>query len=194
MLKLNQILNLTCLILIVYSCNGQKNSNNECKERFKKARDLAYQDTNNITSLNSALLITNDLLNCDSIRNAVVDFKIMLLTSLKKYKEGVGFVSSLNEKDFSFKYKKGLMLKNFQALDYADRNDSLQKIIMYSSIVNDLEQYIKKNNLNKQEFEEVFLDLYAVKGYFISGDQIKNEIDSLKKKYPDKSSFFDFFY
>jgi hypothetical protein len=196
MFKMNQIIFLPFFVLIFCSCNGQLNTSVGCKEKFKEARDLVYGNPNTIrqSALDSALNLANECLRlkCDSIKKAVVDFKITLLISMKKYSEGVSFVDSLRENDFSFNYKKKLMSKNLQALSYASKNDTIQRNLIYAEIANDLERYIKKENIKGKEFEEIYLDLYAIKGNFLDENKINQEIDSLKKEYPNKQDFFDY--
>lgn len=194
MFKICQIAFLTFFVLIFCSCNGQLNTNGICKQKFKEARDLVYNNPNAIreSALDSALNLANECLKCDSIKKAVVDFKITLLTFMKKYSEGIRFIDSLKENDFSFNYKKKLMSDNLQALSYASKNDTIHRNLIYEEIVDYLEQYIKKQNVKGKEFEEIYLDLYAVKNNFLEANQINQEIDSLKKQYPNKQDFFDY--
>ncbi len=194
MFKICQIVFLTFFVLIFCSCNGQLNTNDICKQKFKEARDLVYNNPNAIreSALDSALNLANECLKCDSIKKAVVDFKITLLTFMKRYSEGIRFIDSLKENDFSFNYKKKLMSDNLQALSDASKNDTIHRNLIYEEIVDYLEQYIKKQNVKGKEFEEIYLDLYAVKNNFLDANQINQEIDSLKKQYPNKQDFFDY--
>ena len=121
MYKINQIIFSTFFILLFCSCKGQLNTNDLCKKKFKEARDLAYTNSTRQSALDSALSLTNECMQCDSIRKAVVDFKITLLISMKKYAEGISFIDSLKGNDFTFEYKKNLMSKNLKALDYGSK-------------------------------------------------------------------------
>jgi len=145
------------------------------------------------SALDSALSLTNECMQCDSIRKAVVDFKITLLISMKKYAEGISFIDSLKENDFTFGYKKGMMSKGLQALYYGSKNDTIKRNLMYKEIANDIEQYIKKKNLNNTEFKEIYTDLFAVKENYLNASQINKELEDLKNLYPEKKTFFDFF-
>jgi hypothetical protein len=194
MLRINQIIFATFFVLIFYSCNGQVDTNVICKKKFKEARDLVYVSPNTIrqSALDSALNLANECLQCDSIKKAVVDFKIALLITTKKYSEGMNFISSLKDDDFTFGYKKNVAYKNFQALAYASTNDTTKQKLVYREIANDLEQYIKQQIINAKEFEEIYIDLFSVKENFLDANEINKEVEILEKKYPDKSTFFEF--
>lgn len=193
MYKINQIVFSVFFILLFCSCNGQLNTNNVCEKKFKEARDLAYTNPARQSALDSALSLTNDCMQCDSIRKAVVDFKITLLISMKKYAEGISFIDSLKGNDFAFGYKKNLMSKNLKALDYGSKNDTIKQNLVYKEIANDIEQYIKKQNISNAEFKEIYTDLFAVKENYLDANQINKDVEDLKKLYPDKEAFFDFF-
>lgn len=179
------------------SCKSQPNTDATiCNEKFKEARDLVYTypaSPASQSALDSALVLTNECLQCDSIRKAVVEFKITLLVALKKYSEGMSFVDSLKENDFTFNFKKKMNYKNFEALAYSSKNDTVQQKKVYREIANDLEQYIKERSINDKEFDEIYNYLFTAKENYLSVDQINKEVDSLQKVYPEKESFFEFF-
>lgn len=189
----NQIIFSTFFILLFFSCKGQLNKNDLCKKKFKEARDLAYTNSTRQSALDSALSLTNECMQCDSIRKAVVDFKITLLISMKKYAEGISFIDSLKGNDFRFEYKKNLMTKNLKALNYGFKNDTIKKNLVYKEIANDIEHYINKQNISNAEFKEIYTDLFAVKENYLDANQINKEVEDLKKLYPEKKDFFDFF-
>jgi hypothetical protein len=193
MYKINQIIFSAFFILLFCSCKGQLNTNDLCKKKFKEARDLAYANSTRQSALDSALSLTDECMQCDSIRKAVVDFKITLLISMKKYAEGISFIDSLKGNDFTFEYKKNLLSKNLKALDYGSKNDTIKQNLMYKEIANDIEQYSKKQNISNAEFKEIYTDLFAVKENYLDANQINKEVEDLKKLYPEKEAFFDFF-
>lgn len=190
MFKKNHIVFSLFLILIFYSCKGQLNTNTVCRQKFKEARNLAYSTRQ--SALDSALLLSNECLKCDSIRKAVVDFKITLLIAMKKYSEGMSFVDSLTKNDFIYNYKKGMIYKNFRALMYALKNDTVKQNLVYKEMSYELEQYLQKQNISDKEFEEAYLDLFSIKENILDSNQINKEVDSLKRRFPDKQDFFDF--
>ena len=112
---------------------------------------------------------------------------------MKKYAEGISFIDSLKENDFTFGYKKNLMSKSLQALVYGSKNDTIKQNLVYKEITNDIEQYIKKQNISNKEFKEIYTDLFAVKENYLNANQINKEVEDLKKLYPEKETFFDFF-
>ncbi len=193
MYKIN-IAFLAFFVLLFYSCNSQVKKRAICEEKFKEARDLVYGKKNEIrqTTLDSALSLVNESLQCESIKKSVIEFKIRLLISMKKYSQGIAFVDSLKESDFTYNYKKNLMIKNLRALSYSSENDTTQRNLIYQEMANDLEQYIKNQKVKGKKFEEIFLDLYSVKEHFLNANQINNEIDSLIKVYPEQKPFFEY--
>jgi hypothetical protein len=193
MFKTNQLVTIIFSTLIFYSCKGQLTANNACKMKFKIARDLAYSNPTRKSALDSALYLANECMQCDSIRKAVVDFKITLLVSMKKYGEGISFIDSLKDSDFTYGYKKKFMAKGLQALEYDAKKDTINRNLVYREIANDIEQYINKQNVSSKEFNEVYTDLFAIKENYLDANQINEEVEGLKNRYPDKQSFFDFF-
>ena len=85
------------------------------------------------------------------------------------------------------------MSKSLQALDYGSKNDTIKQKLVYKEITNDIEQYIKNQNISNKEFKEIYTDLFTVKGNYLDADQINKEVEDLKKLHPEKQTFFDFF-
>lgn len=182
------------VILFISSCNGQSIIDKACLENFKAAKALAYAKSTSQSALDSAMNLANRSLRCDSIRVAVVDFKITLLVSMKKYSDGVKLIDSLSESDFAFGYKKKFMLRGLQALDLISKGDTINLNQIYIEMADDIESYIKnKNNIDNKEFIEVYTDLFAIKEKYLDSTQINTDAESLKMKYPDKKAFFEFF-
>jgi hypothetical protein len=176
--KMRQIGFFGLLILVFCSCNGQSNSNVACKKKFKQARDLVYTypAITRQSALDSALSLTNECMQCDSIRQAVVDLKITLLVAMKKYQDGINFIDSLKESDFVFAYKKSFTSKALQALDYESKKDTVKRNLIYEEMASNLEQYIKKQNVSDKEFKEAYTELFAVKDFYLSANQINAEV------------------
>lgn len=193
MLKISQIIFSVLFVFIFCSCHGQLNTNVVCKKKFKEARDLAYENPTRQSALDSALVLTNECLQCDSIRKSVVDFKITLLITMKKYTEGISFIDSLSDNDFTFGYQKKMMSKSLKALTYESKSDTANRNLVYTEMVNDLEQYINGKKFSDKEFKELYTYLYAIKGNYLDANQINKEVEDLKKVYPEKEGFFDFF-
>lgn len=190
---MNQIIFSASFSLLLFSCNGQLNTNLTCSNKFKKARDLAYLDLGRQSALDSAMVLANECLQCENIRKAVVDFKITLLVHMKKFEEGISFINSLGESDFTFGYKKNLVSKSLLALDYGTKNNSTKQHLIYKEVANDMEQYILKHTMSDIEFKEIYTDLFGVKENYLDASKINTEVEKLKKMYPDKQTFFDFF-
>lgn len=175
------------------SCKGQSGKEETCAQKFKAARELAYSNPDKKSALDSALLLTNGITNCDSIKKAVVDFKITLLFSLQRYSQVLNFIDSLSTDDFTFNYKKNLTYKDALALRYDSQGDTVRRDSVYNALDNELERYIEDHNPSGKEFKAIYTELFAIKGKYMNSNQINSDVEFLKKRYPDKQSFFDFF-
>jgi hypothetical protein len=193
MSKINQIVVLALFALFFYGCKAHVRTNETCKEKFTMAQSLALANFNRQSALDSALHLANECMDCDSIRKEVVDFKIRLLVSMKRYAGGIAFVDSLKESDFTFGYKQRFILKGIQALEYNSKKDTAKRNLMYKEMENDIDHYVKDRTISDTEFKEIYTDLFAVKERYLNASQINEEIEFLKRKYPEKQSFLDFF-
>ncbi len=173
-------------------CNQQSEKKLKCLKKFQHAIQLTYgnQFVSSKSNLDSAFFLTNECLQCDEIKKAVIDLKVTLLTSMKRYDDGVKFTDSLTDDDFTYPYKKIIITDNFRAL--AICNDTLSRNAIYHKMTNNLEKYIKDKTISNKEFEEAYLDLYHIKQNYESKEQINTDIKGLIKTYPNKESFFNY--
>ncbi len=176
-----------------YSCHIPHDREIICQDNFKKASDLAYSNPTSKSALDSALLIVNRCMQCDSIKKSVTDLKIRLLITLGKFTEGSHYVDSLELSAFTYPYKQKFNHDNFVALNFASKKDTINRNNAYRQMISDLENYINSNNLKQKEFQEAFIDLFTLKEKLVDTIVINREIESLKIKYPDDANFFDFF-
>lgn len=179
-------------LLLFYSCHISHDKEIICQHKFKKASELAYDNPTNKQALDSALTILNTCMQCDSIKKSVVDLKLRLLITIGKFKEGADFVDSLKSSDFEYPYKRKLYYDNFIALNFALNKDTASRDSVSREMTNDLEKYIKDNKLASREFQEAYLDLFSFKENFLDSAKINQEVDSLKRRYPDNERFFDY--
>lgn len=177
----------------INSCIGQQSTEDKCIEEFKIARTLAYNNSTSSAALDSALKIANTCLKCDNIRKEVVDFKITLMIAMQKFDEGVRFIQSRQESDFTYKYKKDFLAKTLSVLQLKSNHDTAAEKIMYKTMASDIEVYLTKEKMSENEFKEIYTDLFSVKRNYLDDNEIKLQVEMLKKKYPKKASFFDFF-
>jgi len=185
----------TILILLtnlwLLSCNSQSNARlDSCNYKFNEAKKLVYDTPN--AFLDSALTLVNQTFLCDSLRKAAVELKITILIAMKKYSFGESFVDSLSESDFSFKYKKNLMLKNFQAFESEAKADTITENLIYRQMMLDLESYLNTHSVSEKEFDEAYMDLFAIKRNILDKKQINKEVGNLEEKYPQKKQFFEY--
>lgn len=189
-IRLFQIIAIVCCFS---SCNGQGGNVEKCAQKFKSAREIAYSNPDRKSALDSALVLTNEISQCDSIKKAVVDFKITLLLGLQRYQQALNYIDSLNIKDFTYDYKKNATYKSILALRYDSEGDTFRRDSLYKAIANEIEKYIEDRNPSGKEFKEVYTELFAIKGMYLNPKQIDSSVELLKKKYPDKETFFEFF-
>ena len=154
---------------------------------------MAYKNPDNKASLDSALIIVNRCMKCDSIKAAVVDLKIRLLITLGKFKEGSDFIDSLQLSDFTYPYKKELNHDNFVALNFASNMDTISRDKVYKKMAAYLDRYITSNNLKSKEFQEAYIELNGLSEKFIDSTTFNRQLDSLKIQYPNEVKFLDFF-
>lgn len=193
---MNRSLSLIVVIvgqILFYSCHIAHDKKIICYENLKNATDLAYKNPDNKASLDSALIIVNRCMKCDSIKAAVVDLKIRLLLTLGKFKEGSDFIDSLQGTDFTYAYKKSLNHDNFIARNFASNKDTISHDSTYRKMADELKTYIDRNNLKSKEFQEAFTDLNALTEGLNHSTISNEQIDSLKLKYPNETQFLDFF-
>ncbi|MEP6676863.1 MAG: hypothetical protein ABJA78_17005 [Ferruginibacter sp.] len=179
--------------VLFYSCHIAHDREIICYENLKKATDLANINPDNKASLDSALIIVNSCMKCDSIKAAVVDLKIRLLITLGKFKEGSDFIDSLQVSDFTYPYKKELNHDNFVALNFASNMDTISRDKVYKKMATYLEGYITSNNLKSKEFQEAYIELNGLSEKFIDSTTLNRQLDSLKIQYPNEVKFLDFF-
>lgn len=179
--------------ILFYSCHIAHDGEIICYENLKKATDLAYKNPDNKKSLDSALIIVNRCMKCDSIKKTAVDLKIRLLITLGKYKEGADFIDSLQVSDFTYPYKKTLNYDNFIALNFASNKDTINRDKVYKKMAAYLESYITDNNLKSKEFQEAFIELNRLSEKFVDTTTLNQRLGSLKTKYPNEEKFLDFF-
>jgi hypothetical protein len=178
---------------LFYSCRLPHDREIICEQNFKMASDLAYSNPTNKASLDSSLTLVNRCMQCDSIKTAVVEFKIHLLITLGKFKEGFDFLNSLEVSDFIYPYKRKFNKDNFIALNFASTKDTISRDMTYRNMVTDLERYISSNTLKSKEFQEAFTDLNALTENLNNSSVSKRQIDFQKLKYPGEAKFLDFF-
>ncbi|MBK7375594.1 MAG: hypothetical protein IPJ02_08570 [Chitinophagaceae bacterium] len=192
---MNKSLSLILLIvgqILFYSCHIAHDKEIICYDNLKKARDLAYKNPDNKASLDSALIIVNRCMKCDSIKAAAVELKIRLLITLGKFKEGSDFIDSLQVTDFTYPYKKKLYHDNFLARNFASNKDTVNRDMVYKQMTAYLNSYINNNNLKSKEFQEAFTELNSLMEN-LNNSVTDRQIESLKIKYPDEVKFLDFF-
>lgn len=175
------------------SCNGQSSKEETCAQKFKTARTLAYENPYRISAIDSALILTNEISQCKDIRKAVVDFKITLLLSLQRYQQTLNFIDSLSTNDFIYDYKKNTTYKGVLALRYDLQGDKVSRDSVYKEIGNEVEKYIENRHPSEEEFNAIYTDLFATQKMYLNPEQIDNNLELLKRRYPAKSTFFDFF-
>ena len=178
---------------LFYSCNTNHDKVTFCYNNYKKARDLAYNNPYKPASLDSALIIVNKCMQCDSIKPAIIDLKLRLLITLNKLREGSEFINSLPPSDFTYAYQKSLYQDGLIARNFESIKDTINRDKVYKRMAVDLCSYIANKNLESKEFHEAFTELSAIPRNSIDSISLIHFIDSLKIKYPNEERFLDFY-
>lgn len=192
MSRINKISIIPFFVLFLCSCNGQSNCYEDCQKKFGEIIKLSSSEPTRQSALDSAMELANECMQCDSMKKAIVEIKIRLFATMKKYHEGIEFIDSLKESDFIFGYRQKFWIQSLKATEYESEKDTVNRDLIYKEMVNDMEQYIKERNINDTEFKDIYTMLFAVKEKYLDANQINEEIEELKNKYPDKQSFLDF--
>lgn len=181
-------------VLFLIGCNTKSDKINKCKANFKKAAsDLNdyYKDSSQ-SHLLDALSLVQDSRGCDETKKASVELKSSLLILLKRYKEGADFIDSLDNKDFTADYKKGMYSSYFKSMEYKIAGDTMQRNVVLRASVEEIQDYIDHKVGQKGKINvEAYYDLFLVKIRLFDFPQVSHELDSLKRKYPEEQDFFD---
>ena len=178
---------------ILYSCNTNRDKINTCNENFAKAKNLAYKNPDDTLMLDSALSFLNQSMECDAIKKKVVDLKIAVFVTLKKYDEGILFLDSLTEADFIYSYKLKAYRNIILARRYELAGDSSKRNQTFQKIDFEIQQYIETRKLETPELNEAFTDLFSVKSLYLDPLTINKDVDLWQLKYPIKKEFLNFF-
>jgi hypothetical protein len=136
--------------------------------------------------------LANECMQCDSMKKVIIEFKIRLFGGMKKYDEGISFIDSLKESDFTYGYMQRFMTQSLKVLKYDSKKDTVNATLVYKEMANDIEQYIKERSIDDKEFKDIYIILFAIKEKYLDANQINKELEDLKNKYPDKKPSFDF--
>ncbi len=181
--------NCILILTILSSCNGQ-NTSKDCKTSYieaKKKFNKFYTDNNSVL-LSDALKDVQKSLNCPETRIASIELKMSALSLLKKYDIAYQFVDSLADKDFSKPYKKKMQYDFFKALNYESKSKIADRNIYYNKAILEIQTFVSNQKTIDQE---AYYDLFLVKSKILTSEQISDEINNLKTKYPADKDFFE---
>lgn len=175
---------------LLVNCNGQTNNVDICKKHYKNAQKSlnAFYSEDKQIFLKEALIEVEMSMNCKEIRAKSIDMKISILSLQKEYEKACLFIESLDEKDFSKKYKKSMQYNFFKALNYESKYDTINRNIYLDKAINDINNFIKVQNIIDQES---YYDLIFIKSRKLTKMQLDAEIGLLVEKYPAEKVFFE---
>lgn len=185
-----QFFSCTIIVLILSSCNGQNGNKDICMSNYleaKKKFNKFYAD-NNAVLLSDALKAVEKSLDCPETRIASIELKISALSLLKKYDKAYQFVDSLKENDFSKSYKKKMQYNFLKAMSYESKSKITDRNIYCNKAILEIQTFI---NNEKTIDQEAYYDLFLVKSKILNSQQISEEINNLKTKYPTDKDFFE---
>lgn len=192
-MKINGLLAGFALFGIITGCNGQSKNLKDCKAHYQSAKRMSndYYRNNNPAMLRSALNEVDKAIQCNETKSKSIELKISLLSLLKEFKVAYEFIDTLKDDNFKYRYKKAMNYNYFRALDYGNKLDTLNSNLFFKKSLKSVQDFIDKESATTTLNEEAYFDLFFIKKQFESKEKMANEIDSLKKKYPEHEQFFD---
>lgn len=183
------------LSFIFQSCDGQIDKIQDCKKTCNDALRSVYSgpDTNKVKDLDKALYLVTECLKCDSQNKAAVEMKIVLYLQKKMFQEGVKFLDSIKETNFTYSIRKQILVNYFIASKYNNENKIKSRDSVFQEMTNDLKKFTKTLDFNSTQFDDAFNDYFDIRNNYTNKEVINSEIDSLIKEYPQKASFFLFY-
>ena len=119
--------------------------------------------------------------------------KIVLYLQKKMFQEGVKFLDSIKETNFTYSIRKQILVNYFIASKYNNENKIKSRDSVFQEMTNDLKKFTTTLNFNSTQFDDAFNDYFDIRNNYINKEVINSEIDSLIKEYPQKASFFLFY-
>ncbi|MEO6177904.1 MAG: hypothetical protein ABIP27_22300 [Flavobacterium circumlabens] len=188
--NLQAFLNWIIIITFLCSCNGRTANKDVCKTSYINAKNRfnKFYTQKNPVLLSNALKDVQKSLNCPETRSASIELKISVLSLLKEYDKAYHFIDSLEEKDFSKPYKKKMQYNFFKALSYESKSKIADRDLYYNKALVEIETFVDSQ---KNIDQEAYYELFMVKSRLLSSEQISDEINILKIKYPTDKIFFE---
>jgi hypothetical protein len=187
------LFDLIFLVVMFAACKGQHNSDGICLDYIKTANVMirTYASTGDKDFLTTALYSLDSAMHCKETRAKAMALKIQVYTLKEDTEAAIGFIASLEEKDFDRPYKKKMYTSFFKASSLNLETDSLIVRTMYANTANEIENYI--NNFPKVQRDSIdkisYADLFFILSKYKSKAFIKEKINELIKAYHGDSAF-----
>ena len=189
--KLKVSVQLFFLTILLNSCHGQTGANiEECKSHIVNASKMvnSFYSEKKQNLLSDALKEVEFSMNCPETKNKSIEMKISILALQLQYDKASEFVNSLSENDFSKPYKKNMQYHLFKALSFESKSDIKNRDANFKQSIESINQFIGKS---KSIDQEAYYDLFLVKSKMLKKEEISQELNALKKKYPSDADFFE---
>lgn len=182
------------IVVLFTSCNGQTQNLDTCNVHYKNAKSglNSYYINENKSLLSSALKEVELYSKCFGKSQKSVELKISLLSLLKEYEKAIEYISSLEESDFKYSYKKEMNYNYFLALLSESKSDTIKRNRFLNNAILSVQKYIDNNKFPSiKNNQEAFYDLFNMKNLILSKQSLVKQIDDLKTIYPNDIEFID---
>lgn len=120
-------------------------------------------------------------------RNSRFACRLSILSLLKKYKDGIVLVSSVDSSMFVLPYQKNLYLKTFRALQAKVEQDTLNERKYLEEIIVEIELYMKNNTISL----ETLSDLYYTKLRLVGKNKVITELESKRALHDECANYYN---
>jgi len=189
--KMKVSVQLFFLTILLNSCHGQTvTRTEECKSHVANASKMvnSFYSEKKQNLLSDALKEVEFSINCPETKAKSIEMKISILSLQLQYDKASEFINSLSESDFSKSYKKNMQYYLFKALSFESKSDSKNRDVNFKQSIESIKQFIEKS---KSIDQEAYYDLFFVKSKLLKKEEISQELNALKKKYPSDAEFFE---
>ena len=190
---LSKLLPVAIAFVIISFIGCRSRQDDQCSINYKKAKDFLYKyHINQKRSFLVRALAEIERSGCPETALGAVELKISLLSLLKKYKEAYQYIDSLGPGSFKLEYKKGMSYNLFRALEYESKFDTANRNLFLNRSVITIQSYIDEQDTSESKLnEEAYYDLFLIKSKLENLENLNNDIEKLKKRYPNKLTFWE---
>lgn len=176
------------LLMLIIACREDSNSRGYSLYSQGVKHLNRFYETRDSSEL---LLAKKNVEKADRIdpqgRNSRFACRLSILSLLKKYKDGIVLVSSVDSSMFVLPYQKNLYLKTFRALQAKVEQDTLNERKYLEEIIVEIELYMKNNTISL----ETLSDLYYTKLRLVGKNKVIAELESKSALHDECANYYN---